>query len=283
MKIGCHAVLFKESIALKTDKTLQDLNYTGAEGIEFGSRFFNPQNASSMIPKLKQNRLEVFGLHKGCSLVDFVDDVEKCKTELSEVANILQQTKLTNRIIMTGQLPNMDLKDEDDLGEPRLLKSDFVVRIAKNIEDVIKFIFEKYGIEVLYHNHFWEFKNNNLIYTSLINYAPSLNFALDIGWAISENYDYLSTIKKYPNRFYYLHLRDTNFDEMNKAKFFEEKQDLYKEIGEGEVDFIGLLALMNTFEKSILVVEYESGPIDKERYKKAISYLNMIKRNLLNK
>jgi sugar phosphate isomerase/epimerase len=281
MKIGCHAVLFKEAIALKTDNTLKALNYTGAEGIEFGSRFFNPENATTMLPKLKENNLEVFGLHKGCSLVDFVDDVEKCQTELSEVAQILKQTNLTSRIIMTGQLTNMDLKDDADFGEPRLLRRDFVVKVAKNIEVVVDFIYKTYGIEVLYHNHFWEFKNNNLIFESLIEYAPSLNFAFDIGWAISENYDYLKVIKTYPNRFYYLHIRDTNFEEMHNAQNFEQKQNLYREIGEGDVNFRTLLALMNTIKNSILVVEYEVGSVDKERYKKAVNYLNTIKKEII--
>ncbi|MGD1821777.1 MAG: sugar phosphate isomerase/epimerase family protein [Pleomorphochaeta sp.] len=280
MKIGCHAVLYKEDIANKTDKTLKDLNYTGAEGIEFGSRFFNPENANTMLPKLEENSLEVFGLHKGCSLVDFVDDIEKCKSELSEVAKILKQTSLTSRIIMTGQLPDMDLRDQEDFGEPRLINCSFVEKVAKNIEVVVKYIYEEYGIQVLYHNHFWEFKNDNLIYNSLINNAPSLNFALDIGWAISENYDYLSTIKKYPNRFYYLHIRDTNFIKMNNATCFDEKQNTYTEIGEGEVNFKPLLTCMNNIDNSILVVEYEVGPVERDRYKNAIDYLNKVKKEI---
>ncbi len=271
MKIGCHAVLYKERVAKDTVNTIKELAYSGAQGIEVGARFFDKDTKDLLLTNLRENNLDLLGLHTACKLTDFIDDFDSNLNQLKKAASMAIEIKACN-VIMTGQI-DLEKVDEPNLGDNRLLDKFAIKTIAQKINESVNYIKDNYGIDVLYHNHNWEFKNEILIYNAFLEYAPSLGFALDIGWALSQNVDFFAMIKQYPQRFNYLHLRDCSFDTFKKISTFKATQDLYLDIGEGDVDFKELISYMKNKENSFLVVEYEKGKVDKTRYKNAMDYL----------
>jgi sugar phosphate isomerase/epimerase len=271
MKLGCHAVLYKDSLANDTENTIKDLVYSGAQGIEVGARFFGDDTKQLLIKSLSDNKLDLFGLHTSCALTDFIDDFDKNLDILKNAATIAKEIKAYN-VIMTGQIGN-DNFDKSNLGDDRLVDKSSMKEIAQKLNEAITYIKNNFDIDILYHNHSWEFKNEGLIYNTLLKYAPALGFALDIGWALSQNFSYLDLIKKYPQRFTYLHLRDCLLKSFKKVNNFKDTQQLYLNIGQGDVDFKELLELMDSKENSLLVVEYETGEVNRNRYRNAIDYL----------
>lgn len=274
MELGVHAVLYKELVAKDTVNTVKELAYSGAQGIEVGARFFDSDTKELLLANLKENKLDLFGLHTSCKLTNFIDNFALNLDSLKNAASIAKEINARN-VIMTGLIDNENF-DKINLGDDRLLDPESVKTIAIKIEESIKIIKDTYSIDVLYHNHNWEFKNERLIYNSLLEYAPSLKFAFDIGWAISQKVDFFAMIKKYPQRFNYLHLRDCSLESLKTVKEFKAVQALYLNIGDGDVDFKALLSYMKNKEDSILVVEYETGIVNKDRYKNAIDYLKVV-------
>lgn len=135
---------------------------------------------------------------------------------------------------------------------------------------------ETYGVQINYHNHNWEFKNGAVIFHALVDHAPAVCFALDTGWAAVSGYDPIQLIKNdCKGRIHYVHLRDYSKAAVEQCKDFDELQNSYTALGEGDMDYPALLSALEEAlgENGWAVVEYETGPEDAGRYEKAVSFV----------
>jgi sugar phosphate isomerase/epimerase len=91
------------------------------------------------------------------------------------------------------------------------------------------------GIQLLYHNHDFEFKPNSddvvVIDYLLENCNPEfVNFQMDLYWVTKAGADPLAYFEKYPGRFKAWHVKDMD------------EQGRFAPVGKGSIDFASILA-----------------------------------------
>lgn len=277
MKIGCHAVLFTEAIATDTVNVLSSLHAAGAQGAEIGSRFFGLEKAGELCAALDASSMELSGLHAIAPLLLLLEAPEKVEAQLVGAAQFLQHVPCKN-IIATGAIEPQAMS-LDNLGDERLTTPEVAKTIAENLNRIATRIKKEYGVQIHYHNHNWEFKNQAVIFNALVNYAPSLCFALDTGWAAVSGYDPVELIRTTcKGRIHYVHLRDYKKEIAAGCETFEQFQNSYVELGEGDMDYAALLGALKEAldENDWAVVEYEKGAVDVKRYEKAVAHVHRV-------
>jgi sugar phosphate isomerase/epimerase len=277
MRIGCHAVLFKEQIVTDTQKIIESLKEAGAEGIELGARFFGVEKNEYLKAELEKQGMELAGLHVGATLLDFIDKPGKNEESLVAAAKFLSVMPNKN-IIMTGGIGEQD-RDKENNGDDRFLDPLFCKTLAQKIGAIALVLQTEYQVRLNYHNHNWEFKNKGLLFHSLLEFAPQLCFALDIGWAEVSGFSAYDLIKGNPNRFHYLHLRDVKQQDSQSSRSFKEIANSYVALGTGDLDYPTLLSLLNETmdDQDWLIVEYEHGEVDASRYTKAVDFIQKVR------
>lgn len=253
MKLGCHAVLFKEQIKTNTDSILSEFASMGADGFEMGSRFFGTEEKSSLQKKLEQHNIQLSAMHVGAPLVSWENDYNVNMQNTLKVADFMKDMRNKN-VLMSGNRkkfrPDANFK-----------------AIAMHIEETAKRCLD-IGVTLNYHNHDIEFANNGEVYKYLAEYAPSLHFAFDLGWVYVGGYDPFKVLDEQKDRIQYLHLRDPisvgNFD--------------FADLGKGIFDMKKIVMAANTVlgKDDWCVVEYEKGDVNMERYRSAMTFVKSV-------
>ncbi len=250
MKLGCHAVLFKDQIKTNTDNILSEFSSMGAQGFEMGSRFFGTDEQDSLKEKLEKYNIQLSAMHVGSPLVSWENDFETNSKNTLEVANFMKNMRNKN-VLMSGN--RKEFRTDADFK-----------KIATHIEETAKRCRDM-GVVLNYHNHDIEFINNGEVYKYLAEYAPSLNFAFDLGWVYVGGYDPFKVLDEQKDRISYLHLRDPiavgNFD--------------FADLGEGLFDMKKIVSAAEAVldKDGWCVVEYEKGDVNMARYRKALSFV----------
>ncbi len=258
MKLGCHAVLFKDKIAAETEQVLSQIQQTGFAGAEIGSRFFGTDKKEYLQQMLKKHGVEMAGMHSGILLTDVLDKKEEAFQDVIKVMEFVRDMPDKN-VIMTG----LNKPQAAETADMRLADSDMVKEIAIGLNELAQIAGEK-GVRLHYHNHSWEFENNGLIFHSIGKYAVNLNFALDTGWAYSMGYDPVALMEQYPDRFHYVHLRD-----------YKKESGEFVDLGNGNMNYKDMMEKLKAImgREDWAVVEYETGEEDFTRYVHAYEYL----------
>lgn len=251
MKLGCHAVLFRERIKSETEYILKGLSETGFQGVEIGSRFFGTEDKQYLTRLLKQYGIQLSGMHVGCPLIEWIEKEDECLRKVISVAEFVKDLPNKNIIMSGSPLEEGDAK-----------------AIACNIEKAAKKCLDL-GVKLNYHNHYYEFENDAKMFKALVEYAPSLRFALDLGWVYKGGFDPIEILQKYASRIGYVHLRD--------AKSRDGRE--FVSLGEGIFNFINLKEVLNEVlgEEGWAIVEYEEGEQDFGRYARARKFLEELK------
>ena len=249
MKIGCHAVLFKEKIKTDTEKLIMQLSEIGYDGSEIGARFFGTEDKIYLEKVMESNHYELSAMHVGGELNHWVNE-DLCREQneaILKAADFVKGTKNPN-LILSG-IHNEEIIDLESMAQGINL-------LARECK--------KRGVQLHYHNHSWEFENGARIFKALEKNAPDLFFGFDLGWAQKSGYNPFDLIQEHKNRINYVHLRDLS------------EEGEFVEIGQGIVDFDRLIDELSKIldEQGWMIVEYEDGKEDIERYKKAFKYLN---------
>ncbi len=108
---------------------------------------------------------------------------------------------------------------------------------SKDLADILNTLGKKCnaaGLQLLYHNHDFEFKKDaegNVILDYLLeNLDPELvNFQMDLYWATKAGVDPIAYFEKYPGRFKSWHVKDMD------------EQGRFSPVGEGTIDFAHIL------------------------------------------
>jgi len=126
------------------------------------------------------------------------------------------------------------------------------------------------GIQVGYHNHFFEFKkiNGTLAYDELLRLTdPDLvKFELDCGWMINNGYDPVTYLEKYPTRYCLLHIKDLKSDTVQGAMIHT------TEVGSGTIDWKKIFAAARRTQVAGYYVEQEPPYVRPELESARISY-----------
>lgn len=252
MKLGCHAVLYKERIKSETEAILKGIADTGFAGFEMGARFFGIDEKQKLTELLGQYGLQLSGMHMGFPLQNWIDKEEECAQKLLAAAEFVKDMPNKN-IILSGS----PIEEGAD-----------VIQMAKSIERAAKRCREV-SVTLNYHNHAWEFINDARMFYALVEHAPTLFFGLDLGWIYKAGFDPVEIVKTHGKRISYVHLRD--------AKHREGRE--FTEMGEGTFDYPLLLKTLEEIlgDEGWAIVEYEEGEQDFQRYKKAKDFLDGIK------
>ncbi len=279
MKIGCHAVLFTDQIAIDTEGVLSGLAASGGKGVEIGARFFGIDKNMELKGLLEAHKMELSGLHAVILLTDLLDQPDKVRDTIAKAAEFLQVMPNKN-IILTGgkQMPPVAGENHENREEDRRLSDPAQVKtIAKMLNEMSSFAKES-GVQIHYHNHDWEFEHNGILYEAFIKYAPDMNFALDTGWALSSGWNPVKMIEEHPSRYTYVHIRDFRKKDMVNCHNHIEKQDKFVDLGEGDVDLKQLMTTLKTHmpDNGWVVIEYEKGEVSFERYVRAVQYLETL-------
>lgn len=120
--------------------------------------------------------------------------------------------------------------------------TDILNKIGKKCKDA--------GLEMLYHNHDFEFKKNSKGVVPmdyfLTHVDPQLvNFQMDLYWVTKAGVDPVSYFEKYPGRFIIWHVKDMD------------KQGRFAPVGEGTIDFARILAKKELSGMKYYIVEQD--------------------------
>ncbi len=89
---------------------------------------------------------------------------------------------------------------------------------------------KKAGLQLVYHNHDWEFKmvGDSTPYDVFLSQIPAdlMKMELDLAWTIKAGVDPVALFKKHPGRFPLLHVKDIDKDMLT-----------LKPVGDGTIDF----------------------------------------------
>lgn len=248
MKVGCHAVLFKEKIATETEKILEGLKSTGFEGVEIGSRFFPPENAAELKKQMDAHHLSMSGMHVGIPIQEWIEYYPSAEAKIRRVISCVKHFPDKN-IILSGS----PVTEEMDL-----------VTAAKGINRAAKICKEE-GTMLNFHNHAWEFVNDGKWFYRLLEHAPDLFFAFDLGWVQKGGFEPIKVLELAKKRVHYVHLRDAKP---------EDKGWDFCDIGQGFYDLKAIIAKLIEMNVDWTIVEYETGEESFDRYKKAKVYID---------
>lgn len=272
MKIGCHGVIYGTDIATNTEEVLAQIAKTGFNGFEAGMRFITPENKDRFLGVMEKENLELSSLHAISCLAGFVDGKEKMFASVLPAVEFVKDMKNKN-VSMSGL--NFTLGDPGKTPDERLKDPGFVAEAAAAVDELAR-IAKSRGVALNYHNHAWEFENHALIFRTLIDKAPNLNFCLDLGWVYVGGENPVAVLKEHCDRVAHVHLRD-----------YHVGLDSYVNLGEGDIDFGRIFRILQENEKKNgkekwAVVEYEYGDKNYKRYFTAKLYLDYIL-NQINK
>lgn len=266
MKIGCHGVLYGEKIVADTEEVLAQIAKTGFDGFETGMRFITPNNKEHFCGIMEKENLELASLHAISTLSEFVDNKDKMFATILQAIEFVKDMKNKN-VSMSGM--SFFMSDPEQTPDKRLKNPEFVEKVAEAIDELACIAKEK-GVALNYHNHAWEFENDALIFRTLLEKAPNLNFCIDLGWVYVGGGNPLTVLEEYGDRIHYVHLRDYN----------DQLKD-YVNLGEGDIDIEKIFRIMEQNEKKYgkeqwVIVEYEYGDVNYKRYITAKLYVDYL-------
>ena len=250
MKIGCHAVMFAAKLATDTEEVIRQIGTTGFQGIEAGSRFIAIDNRQTLMTALQENHLELAAIHYGT--MEWRANPEAAIKGAVEEAAFM--SKNSSRNINMSFMP----QEGDDF------------KALAKIFNEAALACKEQGVSFNYHNHAGEFANDGAFYYTLLEYAPDLNFAFDLGWVYRGGFDPLKVLREAEGRCHYVHLRDPD-DGPNSIEFDGRSFYQFPELGYGKTDLKGQLAFLKEYlpDDGWCVVEYEMGEPDVQRYVRA--------------
>jgi inosose dehydratase len=257
MKLGCHAVLFKELIRTNPDYVLKNYAAMGYRGVEIGSRFFGTKDRAFLEEKLNLYHIELSAMHVGSPLVDWLSRSDEIMQQIDAVADFVSDMPNKN-ILLSGNRQNFDPSAD-------------LKKIARKINEAAERCAAK-GVVLNYHNHDLEFQDNGKIYHILAEFAPKLKFGLDLGWIYVGGMNPLQVLRELSDRVQYVHIRDTIGVGVRD----------FAQLGEGTLDLPKLLMEVNhtVGSNGWGIVEFDKGEPDMERCRQAKIYLDSLELGL---
>jgi len=141
-------------------------------------------------------------------------------------------------------------------------------------------VLDKYGVKFFYHNHGYEFQpwmNGKKIMDLLMEKTDPnyVSFEMDVMWTLFPGEDPVYWLKKYPNRWSLMHLKDLRKGVIGShAAHTDLKNDV--PLGTGQVDFPSVLKAAQEVGVTYYFIEDES-PIPEVQIPQSLDYLENVR------
>ena len=218
-----------------TLKQVADIGYVNIEGTNYADGKFYGMEPEEFKSYLGELGLQPLSVHQGGVTMENADQM-------------IADTKAAGFRYFVIPVPPMGHFTFDP--ETRTLGMQGTIQ---EVTDIINTLAEKCdaaGLELLYHNHDFEFKPNEEgivpIEYMLENTDPDLvNFQMDLYWVTRAGADPLAYFDKYPGRFKIWHVKDMD------------EQGRFAPVGTGTIDFARILAEKEKAGMEYYIVEQD--------------------------
>ena len=217
-------------------KTVSDIGYKNIEATDYANRKFYGMTPVEFKDYLHSLGLNPLSTHQGGANYDNID-------------NTIADVKAAGFKYLVIPVPPMGHfkynAAEKTLGmDPDL---DFVVNFLNTVGKKCKAA----GLELLYHNHDFEFKKdvNGIVPIEyfLTKCDPQyVNFQMDLYWVTKASADPVAYFEKFPGRFKIWHVKDMD------------KEGRFAPVGTGTIDFARILAKKNVSGMKYYIVEQDN-------------------------
>jgi inosose dehydratase len=209
---------------------LTEIAAAGYDGLEIGAQHVDISQPKPFYRLVADHGLQVVGIHVGGEIYD-----------PQSVREALDNLERTVAFAAQGDVPFLPFSGRPKSGKT---KADHQ-RQAESLNRIGQ-LCSNYGVQLSYHNHFWEIENDCAELRYLCEHTdPDLVWlCLDVGWVERAGGSPVAVGSEFLERVAYLHLKDT-------------KDDLWMEVGHGTVDFDGLFQLIKGRDLAWSVVEQD--------------------------
>lgn len=173
------------------DHIFQLAKASGFDALEIGYRRLSQIPVAEMQALLDKHQLVLSSTHIGGNL----EDMKQAGEERNGLARVVGDAKeLGARYLMYSGLNETD-KDAVETGIDQLNEAAAICA--------------DHGIQLLYHNHGWEFANDSWIFQRLLEKgSDQIGFGLDVGWALFAGQDAPQLLQNLSERIHILHIKD---------------------------------------------------------------------------
>lgn len=203
--------------AVETLKAVADAGYAYVEAAGYNDGKFYGMEPKDFKKTLKEVGLEPVSTHQGFENMDNIDEM-------------IADVKAAGFKYFVIPVPPMGHFKSEDGKMSMSEELEFLTNVINTVGKKCKAV----GLELLYHNHDFEFVKNSKgivpIEYFLENTDPStVNFEMDLYWVTRAGADPVAYFEKYPGRFKLWHVKD--MDEEGK----------FAPVGTGSIDFSRIL------------------------------------------
>lgn len=219
----------------KTLEVIRDIGYVNIEATNYEDGKFYGMEPAAFKSYLESLGLVPLSVHQGAVTLDNADQM-------------IADTKAAGFTYFVIPVPPMGHFSYDP--ETQTLSMSDEVEEVTDIINTIGAKCKAAGLELLYHNHDFEFKANaNGIVPMdyfLENTDPEIvNFQMDLYWVTRAGADPLEYFEKYPGRFKIWHVKDMD------------EQGRFAPVGTGTIDFARILAAKEQSGMQYYIVEQD--------------------------
>lgn len=211
-------------------QVMAEIAAAGYDGIEIGAQHLDITQPEPFCSLVAGHGLEVVGIHVGGEIYD-PDSVARALRDLEQTVAFAAQVGAPY-LPFSGR-PKLDKTEEEHRNQAASLN-----RLGRLCAD--------HGLKLCYHNHYWEIEDGCAELRYLCQHTdPDLVWlCLDVGWVERAGGSPLEVAREFLERVAYFHFKDT-------------KDDLWMEVGQGTVDFAGLLGIIGGTALPWSVVEQD--------------------------
>lgn len=253
--IGVQAMMLKDEVAENgLFETMRRVTDIGFRAVEVSQIPLTPETVDGLVRAREELGLDVAALSAGLGdaaaggndslRADFDKVVADCAATGADMVRI-------------GMLPLEGLRDRETLARFAAETDEIALRLREH------------GIRLYYHNHELEFArfDGDLILDVFAELAPNVGLELDVHWIHRGGGDPAGTISRYAGRVAMVHLKDYRIarvpasvldsDDPDAFQAFRDDVVQFAEVGEGNLDFTGIIEASLSAGAEYLLVEQD--------------------------
>ena len=265
------------------EQVLQEISAAGYSGTELGPFGFLPQDKELLTERLDELGLSLLAAYVQINLVDPA-------AKQDEYDETMATTRLLSQmgcewVVLSDALFFDDnrarragrVRDADGLTE------DQWKRFAANADECGKRAWNDYGLRAVFHPHVGAYIETESEIDRLLSETDTryINLCLDTAHCLYGGGDPIAVCRRWRERLKYLHLKECDLPVLQTVRdqgwdyFRAVELDVFPELGQGSVDFAGLLGLLRELDyEGWAVVEQDILP------DRGLSPLESARRNL---
>jgi inosose dehydratase len=232
-------------------RVLDEIAETGHAGLELGPWGFLPTDPEVLRPELEKRGLQLLSSFVPCNFAD-ASAIEAAEAHALKVGKLLAAMGAVCIVLAdeNGTVPELVQQAGKRTGSA-LSSSEWDV-YAAGVNRVARKIYDELGLKVTFHHHCAGYVETPDEVRQLLDRADAdlVGLCLDTGHWHYAGGDALACVQEYGERVRYLHLKD--FDPAIRARAIAEgldyfqatKEGVFCELGQGEVDFPGVIGAM---------------------------------------